>query len=100
MYSIQSLWKTAKHDLPITVIVLDNEGDGVMRSVAKLLKSTRVPRIDLPGLDFVGLARSQGSEGRRVERPADFAGALRDAFGQRRPALLDIRVDPRVDEAY
>jgi acetolactate synthase-1/2/3 large subunit len=50
---------------------------------------------DLVNPDFVELARSFGAYGARVERTSEFAGAFERALAAGRPALLDLRVDPR-----
>lgn len=100
MYSVQALWTAAQHRLPVTVIVLNNGGYGALRSFARITKSSHLPSLDLPGLDFVDLARGHGVDARRVEGPGDLEAAFQDAVGQKRPMLLDIKVDPDAGAIY
>jgi len=44
-------------------------------------------------VDFARLATDIGALGIRVERPADFSGALKEALQSRRPALIDVVTD-------
>ena len=100
MYFIQALWTAAQHHLSMTVIVLNNGGYGALRSFAKMTKSSRLPGLDLPGLDFVDLARGQGVDARRVERAGDLEVAFRDTIERKQPVLLDIEVDPDAGAIY
>ena len=44
-------------------------------------------------VDFARVANDIGALGLRVERAADFAGALREALAAGRPALIDVVTD-------
>ncbi|MDF3298569.1 pyruvate dehydrogenase [Streptomyces tropicalis] len=44
--------------------------------------------------DFAAVARACGAHGIRVEKPKQLAGALRDAFRHKGPALVDVVTDP------
>ena len=46
----------------------------------------------LPGIDFVGLARSMGCEAVRVERPQDLGPKLTAALESPVPYLVDVAV--------
>jgi benzoylformate decarboxylase len=100
LYSIQALWTAAAHRLPITVVVLDNGAYVALKAFGRVLGVERPPGVDLPGLDFVALARGFGCEAARVERAGDLAPALARALEAGRPALLDVRVDPGVPDLY
>jgi acetolactate synthase-1/2/3 large subunit len=49
---------------------------------------------DLVSPDFAALARAYGGHGERVERTADFAGALERALASGLPSVLHLIVDP------
>ncbi len=100
MYSVQALWTAAQQDLPITVVVINNGGYGAMRSFSQVMRVRGVPGLDLPGLDFVSLARGMGCEATRVERVSDLDGALAAACGSSGPMLVDVAVDPAVPKLY
>ena len=100
MYSIQSLWTAAQHALPITFLLLNNGGYGAMRAFSRSLQIRNPPGIDLPGLDFAGLARSMGCGAARVEAAAGLAAALAEALAGPGPTLLEIPVDPGTVQLY
>lgn len=100
MYAIQALWTAARHELPITYVVLNNGGYGAMRAFSRLMNSQDPPGIDLPLLDFVALARGHGCGGRRVTRAEELAPALREAFATPRPILIEVVVDPAVQQLF
>jgi benzoylformate decarboxylase len=100
MYSIQGLWTAAQHQLPLTVVVLNNRGYGAMRAFSTVMKVTNVPGIDLPGLDFVKLAAGLGCPGVRVTDAKDLPATVRQATSARGPFLLEACVDPAVPHLY
>ncbi|UFN47542.1 benzoylformate decarboxylase [Roseomonas sp. OT10] len=100
MYSPQALWTAVQHGLPLTVVVVNNGGYGAMRSFSQVLQVRDVPGIDLPGLDFVALARSMGCPGQRVTRPEELDGALHAACRSEGPALVEVVVDAAIPTLY
>lgn len=44
--------------------------------------------------DFSAIARAAGAFGVRVEKPKQLAGALKEAFAHKGPALVDVVTDP------
>lgn len=100
MYSFQALWTAVQHKLPLTVIVLNNQGYGALRSFGQVLQIRGAPGFDLPGLDFVALAKGVGCEARQVERAEDIADALTDAWEKTSPVLIDVRVESAVPNLY
>src|SRR5579871_3457182 len=52
MYSIQALWTAAQRKLPLTVIVINNQGYGAMRSFSQVMQVRNVPGLDMPGIDL------------------------------------------------
>ena len=66
MYCIQAIWTAAQRRFPITFVVMNNSGYGAMRAFSRIMQAHRPPGIDLPGLDFVALARGMGCPGKRV----------------------------------
>ena len=96
MYSIQGLYSAAQWRLPITFIVFNNRGYAALQDFAPVFgyPPGAVPQgTQLPGLDFVRLARGQGVPAQRVDSPAQLPDALRQAREQPGPALLDVALD-------
>ena len=74
MYSIQALWSAAQLRLPITFVILNNRRYAALKDFAPVFgfgEDERLPGIDLPGLDFVGLAKAQGCDGACVGEAAE-----------------------------
>jgi benzoylformate decarboxylase len=100
MYSPQALYTAVQHRLKVTVIVINNGGYGAMRSFSQVLQVTGVPGIELPGLDFVSLARGMGCPGTRVTRAEDLDAALATACAANGPMLVEVVVDANVPALY
>jgi benzoylformate decarboxylase len=56
--------------------------------------------VDLPGIDFVSVARGFGCAARRLERAADFAPALFEALRAQTPNVLDVPIAATVPRLY
>ena len=97
MYSIQALWSAADLKLPMTIVIVNNGGYAALSEFSSHFNIKQPIGTELPGIDFVGLARSLGCAGVRVEQPAS-SGTLRDALQSPVPILVDVAVGER-DEA-
>lgn len=91
-YSVQALYTAARHDLPLLVVVPNNQEYGILKSFAEFGHTAQVPGLDLPGIDIPALARGFGCRARRVEQPGDVAQAVRDALAGGGPQVLDIAI--------
>lgn len=93
MYTVQALWTATRYNVGITVIVLDNQGYGALRSMADAAGATSVPGLELGGLDPVALAEAMGCLGRRVDNDADLPAALTSALTRTdTPTLIHVMV--------
>jgi len=92
MYSIQSLWSAANLRLPMAIVIVNNGGYAALSEFSSHFNITELVGTKLPGIDFVGLARSLGCEAVRVERPQDLAPGLRAALQSAVPYLVDVAV--------
>jgi len=90
----QELATAMQYDLAIVVLVVNNGMYGTIRMHQERHYPGRVVGTDLRNPDFVAYARAFGAYGALVERSEDFAGALDEALGCGRAALLELRVDP------
>lgn len=85
------------YNLPIKVLLLNNEGDGMVRQWQTQYFNRRYFAIDknLHTLDFVKAASAMGFPfAQRVEKPADLDGVLKAFLETQGPAFLDVRIDP------
>jgi pyruvate dehydrogenase (quinone) len=79
-----------QQQLPVKIVVFNN---GALSFVELEMKAGGIPTYgtDLVDPDFVGIARSAGLFGARVEKASELDDALRAAFAHDGPALVDVR---------
>jgi pyruvate dehydrogenase (quinone) len=82
-----------QHDLPVKVVLFDNSSLGMveLEMLVAGLPSYGTTNVNP---DFAAVARACGAYGVRVEKPKQLAGALKDAFRHKGPALVDVVTDP------
>ncbi len=80
--------------LDIPVIVLNNGIHGYQKHAEDVLFGAHTDACDFAAVDHAAIARACGCHGLRVERAADLAAALRDAWTQEGPTVVDVITDP------
>ena len=100
MYSIQSLWTAAQRKLPLTMIVINNEGYGAMRSFSQVMQVRDVPGLDMPGIDFVKITQGMGCDATRVTKSSELAGALKRALSHHGTSVVEVMVDAAIPVLY
>jgi benzoylformate decarboxylase len=93
MYSIQGLWSAARRQLPVAFVIVKNGGYDALNEFGAHFGMTELPGVRLPGLDFCGLARSQGLAALSVTRSDEIDAALMTAFESRSPVLVEVSVE-------
>ena len=99
MYSIQSLWTAAHHELPITFVIPNNGGYRIIKQRLTAFHGSRnYVGMDFadPKVDYVGLARAMGVKAERIDDPAKIGPALDASFKADGPTLLEVMVDGTV----
>lgn len=92
MFNIQELCTAVQYQLPlVTIIFNDNRYTNVQRQQKEWFDG-RVICSDLHNPDFVKLAESFGAAGFLASDPETLRTALRDAFAERRPAIIEVRL--------
>ncbi|MFF3285958.1 pyruvate dehydrogenase [Streptomyces sp. NPDC003023] len=82
-----------QYDLPVKIVLFNNsslsmvELEMLVAGLPSFGTAYRNP-------DFAAIARAAGAYGVRVEKPKHLAGALKDAFKHKGPALVDVVTDP------
>lgn len=82
-----------QYELPVKIVLFNNSSLGMVElemMVAGLPSYGTTNR----NPDFAAVARAAGAFGVRVEKPKQLAGALKDAFKHKGPALVDVVTDP------
>jgi acetolactate synthase-1/2/3 large subunit len=91
----QEFATAVERNAAIIVLVVNNGTFGTIRMHQERRFPRRVSGTGIANPDFVALARSLGGHAERVERTEDFPPAFLRAVDAGRPALIEIRVDPR-----
>jgi benzoylformate decarboxylase len=89
-YSITALWTAARYKIPVIFLILKNGTYGALRWFAEVLKVDAVPGLDLPGIDFLSLAKGYGVKGVSAPTTGDFKQTLTAALGSQAPTLIEV----------
>lgn len=81
--------------LPIVVVVLNNQILGYQKHAELSLFGGFTDVCDFEAVDHAAIARAVGCDGVRIESPADFLPALKDALASGRTTVLDVITDQR-----
>ncbi|MFJ3909428.1 pyruvate dehydrogenase (quinone) [Streptomyces sp. 2132.2] len=82
-----------QYDLPVKVVLFNNSSLGMVE-LEMLVSGLPSYGTTNHNPDFAAIARAAGAFGVRVEKPKQLAGALKDAFRHKGPALVDVVTDP------
>ncbi|MEY2244186.1 pyruvate dehydrogenase [Streptomyces sp. BF23-18] len=82
-----------QYDLPVKVVLFNNSSLSMVE-LEMLVAGLPSYGTTNKNPDFAAVARACGAFGIRVEKPKHLAGALKDAFRHKGPALVDIVTDP------
>ncbi|MCV7199909.1 acetolactate synthase large subunit [Mycobacterium angelicum] len=97
MYTISGLWTQARENLDVTTVIYNNGAYDILRLELQRVGAGSTPgpkALDLldisrPTLDFVKIAEGMGVPARRVSTAEEFADALRWAFNEPGPHVID-----------
>jgi benzoylformate decarboxylase len=95
-YSVQSLWTAAQFRLPILIVVPRNDEYCILKSFAVLEQTPGVPGLNIPGFDFVSIAKGYGCDGFRLNDLEAIKKAAVDARGKSKPTVLEVPISPQV----
>lgn len=88
--SVAALSTAVSENAPITVVVANNAGLGMVRDNMKGAHYG----VNYPPTNFAMMARSMGCKGIEVTRPQDMLAALKEAESSDGPCLIDVAIDP------
>jgi benzoylformate decarboxylase len=95
-YSLQSIWNAVQLHLPILIVVLRNEEYAILKSFAVLEQTPGVPGLDIPGLDFVSIAKGYGCNAVRLDDLDAIKQAAAMAWTKDVPTVLEIPISPQI----
>ncbi len=86
--NIQDFDTAVRHNLPIVVVVSNNEG------WTARVEGIRKPGRELGWTRFDEIATAMGGHGESVDNPKDIRPALERAFASGKPSIVNVRTDP------
>ena len=95
-YSIQALWTSAHYQAAVTFVVLNNAEYAILKSYGMFLHEEGIPGLDVPGIDFEGLAKGYGMGFHRIVDPDQIVPTVRGAIHSQKPSLIEIPIDRHV----
>ncbi len=90
----QELSTAVRYELPIIIIVVNNDMYGTIRMHQEREYPNRVSGTDLHNPDFAAYARSFGANGETVLKTEDFADIFDAALNSSKPTLIELKIDP------
>jgi acetolactate synthase-1/2/3 large subunit len=94
MMTGQDLATCVIEDIPVTVVLMNNQYLGMVKQWQDLFYGKRRSHTYLGEVpDFVKYAEAFKAKGIRIEKPSEIAPALKEATKSGKPCILDIHVD-------
>lgn len=89
-YSVSGLWTAAQHNIPVVFVVARNSEYAALKEFTRFMHTPDAPGMELPGIDYPGIAASYGVESGRVKSLSDLTHAVKDALASDKPHLIEI----------
>ncbi len=90
------LFTIASYKLPVTAIVFNNSGLGMIRQLQTVSFAKRFTACEFPGyVDFVKYGEAFGVKGEHVTTPEQLAAAVEKAMEMDEPYIIEVTVDPK-----
>ncbi|OZD60986.1 pyruvate dehydrogenase [Rhodococcus sp. 06-1460-1B] len=90
---LSELLTVAMYKLPVKIVMFDNSTLGMVKA-EMLVDGLPDFGVDVPQVDYTGIAKAAGIHAQRVDQPGDIRGALETAFATDGPALVQLITDP------
>ena len=96
--NLNELTTLASYNLPIVVLVMNNQVLGMVRQWQKLFYDRRFSHTDpCRKTDFVKLAEAFGVTGMRISKAAEIESTLKAAFDKNGPVVVDCRISKDIN---
>ena len=90
--TIQELGTIAQYNLPVKMILLNNQYLGMVRQWQELFNDGRDASTGLTNPDFIKIADGFGVPGRKINKREELDQALDELIAKEGPCLLEIEV--------
>ncbi len=91
--NIQELGTIAQYQIPVKIVILNNQFLGMVRQWQELFYERRYSYTELPEVKFAQIAQAYGIEAETIRETGEVKAALIRALEHKGPYLLDIRVE-------
>ncbi|MHC4204322.1 MAG: biosynthetic-type acetolactate synthase large subunit [Planctomycetota bacterium] len=92
--TMTELSTAVEHELPIKVCILNNGYMGMVRQWQELFYGHRYSKSYLKNPEYEALAKALGAAGITVEKKADVTKAVKQMLKEKKPCVVDFRVEP------
>ena len=92
--TMTELATAVEHELPIKVCILNNGYMGMVRQWQELFYGRRYSKSYLKNPQYEVLAKALGAAGITVEKKADVPKAVKQMLKEKKPCVVDFRVEP------
>jgi benzoylformate decarboxylase len=102
MYTIQSLWTAARHEIGVRLVICNNHRYRILdHNIDRYWTERGIPAhsypdsfgLSHPDIDFTGLARALGVTAERVDKPTQVEAAIKRMLGHAGPYLIDLNTE-------
>jgi acetolactate synthase-1/2/3 large subunit len=97
MYNVQELATAVRHGIGVVAVVFNDNAFGNVRRMQEDLHGGRVIASDLRNPDFAKLAETFGAIGLRADSPAALRTALKRAFREPGPVVIEVPMPEAAD---
>lgn len=94
--TLTELGTAAMYNIPIKVIIFNNEEQGMVTQWQSMFYEDRFSHTHQKNPDFLKLAEAMGIEGIRIESLAELKPGLEKMMACKGPVLVDVKVDKKV----
>ena len=91
--TMTELRTAVENELPIKVCILNNGYMGMVRQWQELFYNKRYSKSYLSNPDYATVAEALGAVGITVDKKADVSGAIKKMLSQKRPCVVDFKVE-------
>jgi benzoylformate decarboxylase len=91
-YAIQALYTAATHQSRVVFVIFNNGKYGAVVHFAEAMGAPDAPGLELPGIDFLGLAKGYGVPASSVSNVQDFEKEYTKALNATGPVLIEAKI--------
>jgi acetolactate synthase-1/2/3 large subunit len=94
--NLQELATIKRYQLPVKIVLIDNQALGMVRQWQELFFAERYSEIDLSdNPDFVAIAKAYGIPARSIRARSEEDAAITELLNEPGPLLLHVVIDPK-----